>query len=552
MTMSMPRPPMLMVDEGALTPGRGYNLDAAIRDLSGQWYATMGIDRDQGGLGLATTPESYAGLTAEEPWVYAVINRVALDAQSVPLLCWAKKGKARIRPEDNPGDKLQAAIQELIDNVNNQSMSGADLKAWHIVSEYTYGEDYWLALTGRFGGGPQELHWLRPSNVTPITAPGSSVVTALRYTGEGSVTDYDPRKVIAYRTPNPRDPTHGQSFLQAVKYDVSVDRQAAMWTAHTLANWGMPAIAWVAPKGADIAQQDMSAIRRVLRSLRGPRAAGKTGVLPEGIEPKVLSLNPKDAEWLQARKVARMTICAAAGVPLVLVGDDDKNTVYGNLRDAQRVYWRGTLIPKLTRWSDWLSYGAPVSLLDMFGPTAREKYVIAFDFTNVEALRPELTSEMNAYVNLMGAGVVTPNESRRHFNIGQDVKWGDDPLRSTRLVSEPPDELPPGAPQVEIGKVSVIPTSATAAGAEGVAPLTPPTAPTPPVALRESPLPRNLYRQPAVKAWLDDTTAPIDAVAAALGVPASDALRVGLQRRYSADQLWNGYAPHGFRGLKEI
>lgn len=547
MTMTAPRPPMFMVDESALRPGRGYSLDAAIRDLSGQWYATMGISKDEGGINLATTPESFAGLTAEEPWIYAVINRVALDAQSVPLLCWAKKGKARVRPEDNPRDGRQADIQALIDNVNNQSMSGADLKAWHIVSEYTYGEDYWLALTGRFGGTPQELHWLRPSNVTPVSEPGSNVVTTLRYTGDGSVTDYDPRKVIAYRTPNPRDPSHGQSFLQAVKYDIAVDRQAAMWTAYTLANWGMPAIAWVAPRGADLSDQDQSAIRRVLKALRGPKAAGKSAVLPEGIEPKVLSLNPKDAEWLNARKVARMTICAAAGVPLVLVGDDDKNTVYGNLRDAQRVYWRGTLIPKLTRWSDWLSYGAPVSLLDMFGPDARAKYEIAFDFSGVEALRPELTAEMNAYAGLIDRETVLINEARRHFDIGPDVEWGNDPLRSTRLISEPPDELPPGAPQVEIGVVSQVPTTPGAAAI----PVAPPPGQSPPPAARENPLPRNLYRQPAVKAWLDDTTAPIDTVAAALGVQASDALRVGLQRRYSADQLWDGYAPHGFRGLKE-
>ncbi len=524
-------PPMFAVD-GDLLNRRGYGLADAVKDLSGQWYATMGIDRDDGGLNLATTPDSFAALAANEPWVYAVINRVMMDAQRVPLVVWAKKGKGLVRPEDNSKDGRQADIQYLLDNVNAHSMSGSDLKAWHVLSEYIWGEDYWLKVRGRMGGAVQELHWLRPANMTPVLK--GPWIGTYRYVGTGqtlgapsTMTEYKAADIISYRTPNPMDPTHGMSFLQAVRYDISVDRQAAMWTAYTLANWGMPAIAWVAPKGADISPQDQSAIRRVLKALRGPKAAGKSAVLPEGIEPKVLSLNPKDAEWLQARKVSRMTICAAAGVPLVLVGDDDKNTVYGNLRDAERVYWRGTLIPKLDRWADTLNFGAPVSLLDEFGKDARDAYTIAFDYTEVEALRPELTAEMNAYAGAMDRESVTPNEYRRHFKIGADVKWGDDPLRSTKLIQEPPDELPPGAPQVEVGKVSVIPTAPGAADA-GLTPIAPPAPTTAPTPLAPAPPAKSRDEQ------------------------VHEALRTGLKRRYSADQLYNGVPDEGFRGLKEI
>ncbi len=532
------RPPMFAIDGADLS--RGYGLADAVKDLSGQWYATMGIDRQDGGLNLATTPDSFAALAAQEPWVYAVINRVMMDAQRVPLVVWAKKGKGLVRPEENAKDARQADIQYLVDNVNSHSMSGSDLKAWHVLSEYIWGEDYWLKVRGRMGGAVQELHWLRPANITPVIT--GSWITTYRYTGTGqtvgapsTMTEYKAGDVIAYRTPNPMDPSHGLSFLNAVRYDISVDRQAAMWTAYTLANWGIPAGAWVAPKGADLAEEDISGIRRVLRRMRGPKQAGKTAVLPEGLQWQSMAINPKDAEWLNARKVSRMTICAAAGVPLVLVGDDDKNTVYGNLRDAERVYWRGTLIPKLNRWADTLNFGAPVSLLDEFGKDARDAYVIGFDYSEVEALRPEQTAEMNAWTGLMASEVVTPNEARRHFNIGPDVKWGDDPLRSTRLISEPPDELPSGSPQVEIGKVSVIPTTEAGIAASGAEPPTPPTPPAPAT-------PPEAVAKPA----------PPTAPAKSRDDQFHEALAVGLKRRYSVDQLLNGVPNEGFRGLKEI
>jgi hypothetical protein len=45
---------------------------------------------------------------------------------------------------------------------------------------------------------------------------------------------------------------------------------------------------------------------------------------------------------IAAPKISRMAVCAALGVPLVLAGDDEKTSVYANLRDAERVFWRGS------------------------------------------------------------------------------------------------------------------------------------------------------------------------------------------------------------------
>ncbi len=423
-------------------------------------------------------------------------------------------------------------------------MTGSDLTAWHMVSELTWGEDYWAKIRGPIGGAPQQLRWLRPPNTTPKMQGA----TILSYEYRSNVLGDDAKtylasEVIPFRTPNPRDQTHGVAPLLSAKYDIAVDRLASQHTAYTLANYGVPPLAWIAPKDSSMGPSDISAVKRALRVLRGPRGAGKSPILPGGLEPKPIALSPKDAEWLAARKQARMTIAARLGMPLMLAGDDDKNTVYGNLRDAERIYWR-RLIGKLDRWSITLCNW----LLPDFGTDARAKYRIGYDYSQSEALRPTLPEEMNAWAGMIDREVATPNDARRRFSIGPDRPWGNDPLRSSKIVQEPPDELPPGAPQVEIGAVSVIPTTPGGVPA-AVAPLASITGigGVGGKSLRDV---RGLYAMPAVKAWLADQRQPIDAVAEALGVAPSDALRVGLQRRYTPAQLADGYSAEGFHGLE--
>src|SRR5438552_1076922 len=61
--------------------------------------------------------------------------------------------------------------------------------------------------------------------------------------------DYAARDVIAFRGFNIADPTQLLSPLSAGRYDISISRQATMQAASVLANWSIPAGAWVAPKG---------------------------------------------------------------------------------------------------------------------------------------------------------------------------------------------------------------------------------------------------------------------------------------------------------------
>lgn len=498
----------------------------AQRDLAGSWYAVMGINPQEQAL-VAETAREIGRLPADEAWVYRCVNIKATFAQSVPLVVDVRDGSGWAPLEGKP-DGAGADLQALLDDVNPVNMSGSDLKAWTVAATSVWGESEWQKVRGRLGGAPQELHWLRTPDLEPVM--GASWIDAYRYRPEGSAVEtmIPARDIVPFRRINLADPTRGLSPLASARWDVSVSRNASEWGARTLANDSVPPMVWVIPKDADFTEQDQSLVRRALRSLRGPKGKGKVPILPQGLEPKVLSLNPRDAEWIAARKVSRMTVCAVMGVPLVLAGDDDKASVYANLRDAERVFAR-TMIGEL----DWIADNVNSWLVGDFDPAPirSRRLRVRFDYREIESLQSPLEDRKRVALSEVQTGVRSRDEYRREFRVGPD------------LEAEVPQFV-----QLQ----TLLPVEDAGAGAElipaGTAEPTTPPEPERIAADEGSDFIRHLYREPAVRAWMDG--GPLEPVAALLGVPASDQLAVGLRRRYTARQLLDGVPGEGFGGLK--
>ena len=93
-----------------------------------------------------------------------------------------------------------------------------------------------------------------------------------------------------------------------------------------------------------------------------------------------MSLTPRDLDFMEAKHAAAREIALAIGVPPMLLGIPGDNT-YANYAEANRAFWRQTVLPLVQRTaralSGWLSpaYGGDLRL--------------APDLDAVEALSPE-------------------------------------------------------------------------------------------------------------------------------------------------------------------
>lgn len=71
-----------------------------------------------------------------------------------------------------------------------------------------------------------------------------------------------------------------------------------------------------------------------------------------------MGLSPKDMDFVEARNGAARDIALAFGVPPMLLGIPGDNT-YANYQEANRAFYRLTVLPLLTRTASALSCGLP-------------------------------------------------------------------------------------------------------------------------------------------------------------------------------------------------
>lgn len=504
----------------------------ALRDAN-TWKVFMGITEDNQDEYL--TALSFARAPADEAWVYSCVRRLYTSAQSVPLRVYSRDGRDLVPVEDS-GDPDGLELQYLLDNVNPVDMNGADLKAYTVAGYAVWGGSYWQRVRGRYGGRPRELYYLRVPDVRVESDDGRVVRDYVHTPTRGPSTVIAPRDMLVFKTVNLANPLEPLSPLSAARQQISVNRNAAATMSATLRNQGVPPGYWTVAKGTSVSSQDVGLLRRLLRGLRGPKNAGKTPFIPYEIDYKALSLLPKDAEYIAAQKLSRMAVCAVLGVPLVLAGDDEKSGVYANLRDAERSFWKGTMIPLLDWYADvlngWLvpEFDPRRVQVGAERPLSLGKLVVGWDYSAIEAIQEPYDARVTAAIQLADRRALTPNELRAMFRLGPPVSWGDQPAPSQTRVM-----LSGDAPAMFLDTTAPSGAPAPSLTYELGGGVTPDLEWDLPVRS----LGRGLYRRPAVRAFIAHG-GPLDADAL-LGRPVPDAIRLviedGLRRRYSADQI---------------
>lgn len=125
-------------------------------------------------------------------------------------------------------------------------------------------------------------------------------------------------------------------------------------------------------------------------SYQGAANAGRPMVLEGGLDWKEMGYSPKDMDFIAAKNSAAREIALAFGVPPMLLGIPGDNT-YSNFTEANRTFWRQTVIPVLGKVTDAIG--------NFVGPKFGPDLKLSFDLDQVEALshdRDALWARVNA------------------------------------------------------------------------------------------------------------------------------------------------------------
>jgi HK97 family phage portal protein len=211
-------------------------------------------------------------------------------------------------------------------------------------------------------GVPSELHVLRSDRMRVVPGVDGWPI-AYDYTvgarthrfgvGEG------PSPICHVKTFHPQDDHYGLSPMQPAANAIEVHNSASHWSKALLDNAARPSGA-IVYKGAD-GQGSLTADQydRLLSEMeahhQGARNAGRPMLLEGGLDWKPMGFSPSDMEFHQTKDAAAREIATAFGVPPMMLGIPGDAT-YANYQEANRAFYRLTVLPLVTRVSATLSH----------------------------------------------------------------------------------------------------------------------------------------------------------------------------------------------------
>jgi len=358
------------------------------------------------------TPRDYEALAREgfarNVIVYRCTRMIAEAAASLGWLVYEGKRERDVHP--------------LLDLLNrpNHAQGGPDMLESLYGHLLIAGNAYVEAVV--LDGAVRELHALRPDRMKVV--PGTDGwPDAYEYSVNGRKMRFETggdgmAPILHLCQFHASDDYYGMSPLEAAQIPVDIHNAAGAWNKALLDNAARPSGALVyapADKNAGLTEEQYDRLKDELASsYQGAVNAGRPLLLEGGLDWKAMSFSPRDMDFMAAKHAAARDIALAFGVPPMLLGIPGDNT-YSNYQEANRVFWRQTVLPLAERvakaMSNWLApaYGSGLRL--------------TFDMDRVTALAGERET---LWKRLHDTDFLTVNEKRAAVGYAP-VEGGDVP-----------------------------------------------------------------------------------------------------------------------------
>jgi HK97 family phage portal protein len=258
----------------------------------------------------------------------------------------------------------------------------------------------------------RELHALRPDRMKVVPGP-DGWPQAYEYTVAGQTVRFDQAAalppVLHLSLFNPLDDYYGMSPLEAAAVAADTHNAAAKWNKALLDNAARPsgALVYDGAEGNVLSAAQFERLKRELtEEYQGTAQAGRPMLLEGGLDWKPMSLSPQDMDFMEAKHAAAREIALAFGVPPMLMAIPGDNT-YSNYQEANRVFWRQTVLPLGNR------IGA--ALAQWLAPAFGRELMLTADADRIEALGADRAA---LWDRVTKAPFLTVNEKRAAIGYG--------------------------------------------------------------------------------------------------------------------------------------
>ncbi len=413
------------------------------------------------------TPRRYDQL-ADEAFTrnivaFACVDLIARSVGSLRLMPF--KGEREL-PEDNP-------LARLIRRPNPMQGTSRWLHstvAWHCLTGNSYIEAVPTIAPGRGSSPVGELWCLRADRMKIIPGP-NGMPEAYRYSVPAGDKDF-PVNIVNGRSMvlhlkdfHPLDDWYGLSPVEVAARWIDLDNAATTMNYHLMKNGANPSGIF-SYKGSMQPAQFESAEKNIRDKWSGVINAGRPILLPGEWSFQRVTETLRDMEWTEGMREAGRRICAAWGVPHVLIIPGE--STYNNRESGRLELWEHTVLPladlmlgDIVPWLQWLFDD--------------ERLAVKYDRDSIPALEARRIAKREGIIELHKEKIITKNEAREALDYDA-VEGGDefpDPMAQMIPPGQQPGtpRIPPKQPAPKPGKADgpalyaalrVLPSSAAA------------------------------------------------------------------------------------------
>lgn len=324
-------------------------------------------------------------------WVYSAVYLIASTASSVPFQLYTRR-------THHPVD-----VDHYLSNVFEQPnpfMTFTDMLESTFLCLELVGNSFWELVYNEYGH-LKEIYFLNPCNMRILPDP-EFYVQGYEYVVGSTVIRYSANEVVHFKYTNPLNEYWGMGSITPIWDQIVLDNYAKDYNARFFVNDATPSGVISTPRPlSDTAFSSLQ--RRWSQRHEGHKKAFKVAVLDDGMKFDSVATTPKDASFIEMRKIVRDALYVGTGVPPVLAGVPDVAN-YSTARVAQSLFYDSTIAPKLQKVGDTIDY----RIVRPQDPALQG----AFDTSVAPINIIKLSANSRIVERLMKAGLVTIDEAR--------------------------------------------------------------------------------------------------------------------------------------------
>jgi len=350
---------------------------------------------------------TYSELWRSQPAVRTVIGFVARNIAHLGIDVFTKNGPGgsdRRKATDHPLTRL------LNDPLPGSKWNRYRLINWTVHELCIYDAAHWLKVRG--DDGQLALMPIPRRFIDPV---GTNALFADKYriTGQAGYQDVDADQVVHFHGYSD-DPRFGVSPIETLRQVLAEEYAAGQYREQMWRNGartgGVIERPRDAPKWSDKARVRFETEWRAMYSGDGSDAGG-TAVLEDGMTYKPTGITPKEAQFVESRKLTREEVAIAYYLNPVMLGISEGTTAGGWKEMHTQLYQDG-----LGPWLEQLSQDIQTQLLLDMDPTASDGSTYV-EFNIQEKMRGSFEEQAAAISASVGGPWMTRTEARTRFNL---------------------------------------------------------------------------------------------------------------------------------------